>query len=1253
MVEANGEPAKAPEQGGAHAGDVETQHSANTSPGTEAHHHEHADSDSDYASEHDDDHEDGTHTPVVLSAETNAALVKQIEFYFSDANLPSDKKLLKQIRKDPGGFVPVKLFANFRKVRAMTRDVGAITAALRASRELALSEDEKRVCRRTRVPEYDVEEIQRRTIVVEHLPPSPTIESVTEMFGHYGRVKLVRICNKESRGKLPAWLTGAQGAAGLLHGQGPAREVTPHAYVEYESEECAIMAVAAMHDMDDRRYPGMQVRHLVFPCSHPRNTSSSGGASGGGAIPGRSPRAMQKHGSGNSRHGSRDASPSTRTGGERTSAGSAHRRGSPAGHHHAAGIVGGSTGSGNVRSSLDHGYSHFNMRTQHHHHLPGAATPPRHPHISSIHQAGNSSASWLAHHAGEHGAAPPLHPSASPPPAHAAADAAAHASGGRYVPPARRSLDMSGSAPVSGTASPAYPPASPARPLVPPGMPPMPTSAFAQPSSQAKHLGSNMAARLAAAAAAAGGVAAGSTSGSAGSNPQGQGGQQQASTGAGGAAGETPSRLATSSTPTSKAAAGHEEAHEAAAAGLAGASPGASSGTAADKPPLSKSNSMERAAPKFVLDLHAPVSTSAGAEPHKHERHSGTGTAAAPGAHTSSSPHHPHHHAVPLFHTAHAPGGSPRSGRTTPRSTTDGSAALGPVPGGAAAGGAGSGAAGAAAGVPNPALLPSAPPSGEIYFPHGQFIEDVESFINKITSGIAAKVPGVAGGQPGPDPTAGAAASAPIAIPGGHPHAHLSPALSMVREADESGCESTEFTPASSVGGAGGGGVVGMPSRFSASAAIAAAAAAAAGGADVVATVAALRAAVSPVRAAAAGLAGGHSPAAAAPGTSPAAAVAPGPSLGGSPREGGEEDDAEIQRLRQALAEVSGGGAAAARAEAHAARVAAAAAVSSGAGRTPGAPKPPLPPGAAAAQSAGGSGSKARRSSWHVLPSGAEVDEDALEAAMRAKMGIAGDSTGGLGSEAGGVSEGDDDEEGGEGITEGGAGSEGGTGRRRRRRRGSRSGARSRRASQDASEGGAAPSAGGAAAGGAVAGAASRGASVGGAGAGKSAGPGGAIAAASSAHSGGAPHGGTPHGGGSTGSHGAGAGHTGASTGADAAGANPPKPKKHSKKDYASWAAATPEFRAVAAAKYGATGSGTASPVPGSGSHLHGAASPNPGILGTSPGGRSYLSEGGLALAGGNGHGHHAPHVINALGPDGTKGFMGRGRPLHPPPPHA
>ncbi len=46
--------------------------------------------------------------PLQLSYCSAAFLALQVEFYFSDASLPSDKKLLKQIRKDPEGYGEAK-----------------------------------------------------------------------------------------------------------------------------------------------------------------------------------------------------------------------------------------------------------------------------------------------------------------------------------------------------------------------------------------------------------------------------------------------------------------------------------------------------------------------------------------------------------------------------------------------------------------------------------------------------------------------------------------------------------------------------------------------------------------------------------------------------------------------------------------------------------------------------------------------------------------------------------------------------------------------------------------------------------------------------------------------------------------------------------------------------------------------------------------------------------------------------------------
>lgn len=99
--------------------------------------------------------------------------------------------------------------------------------------------------------------------------------------------------------------------------------------------------------------------------------------------------------------------------------------------------------------------------------------------------------------------------------------------------------------------------------------------------------------------------------------------------------------------------------------------------------------------------------------------------------------------------------------------------------------------------------------------------------------------------------------------------------------------------------------------------------------------------------------------------------------------------------------------------------------------------------------------------------------------------------------------------------------------------------------------------------------------------------------------------------------------------------------KRKEKKDYANWAAATPEFRAVAAMH--STG-GNISTGGGSGT----------GVLGTSPGraGQAGISPLRASAGGAAGSGHDGDsHVRIARMPDGTRGFgMGRGRPMSPAP---
>ena len=71
--------------------------------------------------------------------------------------------------------MPIKVVANFKRVKALSKDLEVVTQALASSSELVVQEDTKRVRRAAPVPDFDITDIQRRTIMVEHLPDGPTI----------------------------------------------------------------------------------------------------------------------------------------------------------------------------------------------------------------------------------------------------------------------------------------------------------------------------------------------------------------------------------------------------------------------------------------------------------------------------------------------------------------------------------------------------------------------------------------------------------------------------------------------------------------------------------------------------------------------------------------------------------------------------------------------------------------------------------------------------------------------------------------------------------------------------------------------------------------------------------------------------------------------------------------------------------------------------------------------------------------------
>lgn len=70
-------------------------------------------------------------------------IMKQMEFYFSDANLSKDRYLGDLVKNDP--FVPISEFLKFNKIRSMTQDISDIVKSMKNSTFLELSEDKLKV----------------------------------------------------------------------------------------------------------------------------------------------------------------------------------------------------------------------------------------------------------------------------------------------------------------------------------------------------------------------------------------------------------------------------------------------------------------------------------------------------------------------------------------------------------------------------------------------------------------------------------------------------------------------------------------------------------------------------------------------------------------------------------------------------------------------------------------------------------------------------------------------------------------------------------------------------------------------------------------------------------------------------------------------------------------------------------------------------------------------------------------------------
>ncbi|CAD5206469.1 unnamed protein product [Bursaphelenchus okinawaensis] len=141
------------------------------------------------------------------------AVVRQVEYYFGDINLPRDKFLQEEMKKDEG-WIPVDTMLKFNRLAKITTDVDVLSDSLKDSHLIEVSEDRKQIRRNPEVPLPDNtleywQEIKRRTVYVKGFPQDTTLDEIQAFVNPHGDVKniLMRRLKKEKTFKGSVFVT--------------------------------------------------------------------------------------------------------------------------------------------------------------------------------------------------------------------------------------------------------------------------------------------------------------------------------------------------------------------------------------------------------------------------------------------------------------------------------------------------------------------------------------------------------------------------------------------------------------------------------------------------------------------------------------------------------------------------------------------------------------------------------------------------------------------------------------------------------------------------------------------------------------------------------------------------------------------------------------------------------------------------------------------------------------------------------------
>lgn len=101
-----------------------------------------------------------------MASELENKIIRQIEYYFGDINLPRDKFLKEKIQEDDG-WITLEVLLTFQRLASLSKDPEVIAAAIEKADNglIHLSEDKKKIRRNPDLPIPELNDERKKELM--------------------------------------------------------------------------------------------------------------------------------------------------------------------------------------------------------------------------------------------------------------------------------------------------------------------------------------------------------------------------------------------------------------------------------------------------------------------------------------------------------------------------------------------------------------------------------------------------------------------------------------------------------------------------------------------------------------------------------------------------------------------------------------------------------------------------------------------------------------------------------------------------------------------------------------------------------------------------------------------------------------------------------------------------------------------------------------------------------------------------------